>query len=176
MLPACMLSFDPGADTGWGVFVPGPSGALDRSARLVSCGLSTAKKPSMPAPGNECTLAPAGGCYGPIRRVVSERPKYYPQSKVPAKDLITLAIRAGMTAGPYAAAGAEVEFFEPWEWKGVVPKDTHHQRLWSKLTPTEQNLVSNAARGIAPSKRHNIMDGIGIGLFALGRVSAGGVS
>lgn len=157
-----ILAFDPGALTGWALFEL-RTGAKPRDAILVACGLKSPQAP-MPAPQQA------------IEKVYSERPKYYPHSKVPARDLITLAIRAGECMGPYLLAGADVHYYEPWEWKGSIDKKIHHPRLWGALSPNEQELVGMSLKGIAPSKRNNVMDGIGIGLFALGRVSVNGVA
>jgi hypothetical protein len=96
----------------------------------------------------------------------------YPGGRQRARpaDVIKLATRAGEAAGQYARPyGVEPEYVEPHAWKGSVDKNTHHARIWAKLKPDEQAIVSAAARGIAPSKRHNILDAVGIGLFAVGR-------
>lgn len=164
-----VLAIDPGAATGWALF---DAPAALRLAVLIACGLferASSKTAPMPAVGHY-------GTSEPFAHVYCERPKYYPQSKVPARDLITLAIRAGECVGPYLNAGAEVTYYEPFEWKGSVDKNTHHPRLWAALATSERELVSTSLSGVAPSKRNNVMDAIGIGLFGLGRVSSAGTS
>jgi hypothetical protein len=137
----------------------------------VACGVRSKRAP-LPAP------VPAGDEH--IVEVFGERPKIYPHSKVPTSDIITLAIRAGEAVGPYRypadpnTPAAKVTYYEPWEWKGSVVKNVHHQRIWGHLGPNERALVAEVAAGMAPSKRHNMMDAIGIGLFALGRTRCGG--
>ncbi len=142
-----ILAIDPGADAGWSLF----AGKI-----LVGCGLG----------------APPAGDIG---RVVIERPMIYPGARQKARpaDIIKLAVRAGEAGGVYGRAhGLEPEYVEPAKWKGgSIDKNIHHPRIWAKLSPDEQAIVSNAARGIAPSKRHNVLDAIGIGLYAVGRAA-----
>ncbi len=139
-----LLAIDPGADAGWARF---------SGKSLVGCGLG---------PPSE----------GPISRVLIERPAIYPGGRQKARpaDVIKLAVRAGEAGGQYARTRLiEPEYIEPHAWKGSVNKEIHHARIWAKLTPAEQAVVSQAARGVAPSKRHNILDAVGIGLFGIGR-------
>ncbi len=140
-----LLAIDPGADAGWARF--------DTAGQLAACGLGA------PGPGS-------------TSRVIVERPMIYPGGRQKARpaDVIKLATRAGEAAGQYArAVGVEPEYVEPHAWKGSVDKNIHHARIWAKLTPIEQEIVSASARGVAPSKRHNILDAVGIGLFVVGR-------
>lgn len=54
----------------------------------------------------------------------------------------------------------------PRQWKGTVKKEVWTKRIESKLTPEEiQNLVPCPA-----SLRHNLLDGVGLGLWYLGRL------
>lgn len=142
-----ILAIDPGADAGWALFDVAPAG------RLIGCGLG----------------APASS---KVDRVIVERPMIYPGGRQKARpaDVIKLATRAGEAGGMYARIwGIEPEYVEPHAWKGSVDKNIHHARVWAKLTPDEQAIVSAAARGVAVGKRHNILDAVGIGLFAVGR-------
>jgi hypothetical protein len=107
-----------------------------------------------------------------ITRVVIERPMIYPGGRQKARpaDIIALAVRAGEWGGKVAAfTGSVPEYVEPARWKGQVPKDIHHARILAKLSPEEQAVLTSAGNGVAPSKRHNIVDAVGIGLFAVGR-------
>jgi hypothetical protein len=141
-----LIAIDPGADAGWAVF--------DERLRLVSCGLG--------APHTE-GLA--------VRKAIIEKPMIYPGGKQKARpaDIITLAVRAGESGGLLRSAGVDVQYVEPFRWKGSVPKDVCHARIWGKLTDVERGIVDSAGKGIAPSKRHNILDAVGIGLFGVGR-------
>lgn len=56
----------------------------------------------------------------------------------------------------------------PHEWKGQMPKDVCHARVLARLDAAERRVL-DAALTKAGSKGHNTLDGVGIGLFALGR-------
>jgi hypothetical protein len=144
-----LLAIDPGADAGWARFDDAA-----RPPRLEACGL------------NE------GAMVAGITRAVVERPMIYPGGRQKARpaDIIKLATRAGEWGGAVRAwFNVEPEYVEPHGWKGSVDKDVHHARVWAKLTGAEQAVVSAAAKGVAKGKLHNIIDAVGIGLFAVGR-------
>ncbi len=140
-----ILAIDPGVTTGWAL--------LDTDSRLISCGLN---EPPPVLPSHS--------------RVVVERPRIYPggRTKNP-NDVLSVAINAGEWVGRYQARGFKTEYVEPQKWKGTTPKEISHQRIFAKLLPSEQLTVSDAGKGIAPSKRHNMLDAIGIVLWAVGR-------
>lgn len=56
---------------------------------------------------------------------------------------------------------------EPAQWKGCVPKEEHQPMVWGALRPEEHALVASVN---PPSLRHNVVDAVGIGLYALGRL------
>lgn len=89
----------------------------------------------------------------------------YPRSPVPPQDILTLAKGAHRLAGRYDTLGVVVHFVVPFKWKGQVPKEIHHARVWAVLSDAEKEIVNKAVRGVAPSKRHNVFDAIGIGLW-----------
>jgi hypothetical protein len=141
-----LLAIDPGQATGWAL--------LNFEGRLLHCGLNTPPD-ALPA----------------ASRVVVERPRIYPggRTKNP-NDVLSVALNAGEWAGRYQARGFATEYVEPSKWKGgSVPKEISHPRIFAKLLPSEQLVLSDAGKGIAPSKRHNIIDAVGIGLWAAGR-------
>lgn len=146
-----ILALDPGKTFGWALF--------DEAARrLVDCGVDDHKSPKREVSTIYC---PRNGELS----VLIEKP--HKHGKVPLEDIIALAIRAGELGGQFSPS--PVRYIEPVEWKGNLPKEISHARIWAKLTPAEQNLVAVAAKGMAPSKRHNMLDAIGIGLFGVGR-------
>jgi len=138
-----LLAIDPGADQGWAVF-------HSTTRQLVACGLGD---------------PPEAG----VSRVCLERPHPF-KTKAPVRSIITLALRAGETAGPYRRLGLQIDYFEPAQWKkGSIKKDIHHARIWASLTPAEQEVISRAVVKVAKGKHHNVMDAVGIGMFAVGR-------
>lgn len=142
-----LLAIDPGESSGWAVF--------DDCLRLVACGLG--QPPAQRAP---------------FVRVIVERPKIYPKGKTKnPNDVLTLALNAGEWAGEYRALSrtTSVEYVTPQDWKGQTPKEIQHARDYDKLSPEERHVVAKGGKGIAPSKRHNMLDAVGIGLFAVGR-------
>jgi len=138
-----LLAIDPGVDSGWALFVAG---------KLVACGLGD------PRASEKHKAAD-------ITHVVIEQPTVYPRSPVPPNDIVTLAVNAGEWGGTYRQLGANVEYVRPRVWKGSVPKDIHHARVWAALTPAEQGVVDAAVRKVTPSKRHNVLDAVGLGAW-----------
>jgi hypothetical protein len=132
------LTIDPGIATGW---------ALWSAVRLLECGLGTP-----PARAD-------------LEAVWIESPVIYPHSRARPNDILKLARDAGAHAGLYLSLGVNVRFVEPARWKGQVPKTIHHARVWSQLQPGEQSIVHEGCLGVAPSKRHNVLDAVGMGLW-----------
>jgi hypothetical protein len=98
-------------------------------------------------------------------RIAIELPQVYPRQQVPPNDLIALAFLAGRYAG--RARGA-VSTVLPHQWKGNMPKDVCAARVRARLSPEERAVVD--ACDVPDKQRHNVLDAIGIGLFALGRL------
>jgi len=144
-----LLAIDPGTDTGWAVFV---------DSRLTSCGLG---------------LPPVGPWDWDV--VVAERPKL--RTKATAESVVTLAINLGEHIGRLRALASigRLVLVAPEQWKAQITKAAHHPRIWSRLDAAEQRIVDVAfasapgRNGMAPSKRHNVLDAIGIGLYQTGR-------
>ncbi len=147
-----LLAIDPGACSGWALFTTA-------SGMLVGCGLDDPTKHrwySLPS----------------IERVVIERPRIYPRglTKNP-NDIVTLALNAGEWAGRYKPHGIKVEYVYPSEWKGQTDKAISHTRTLSALTADELLIVPPEGKlGLPKSKRHNLLDAIGLGLFSLRNV------
>lgn len=140
-----LLTVDPGAVSGWALF--------NKDAKLlVSCGLDAI---------NEAKVD--------VDRAVIERP-HAGEARARKKDLLTLAIRAGEWGGLIMANfGVTPEYVEPSKWKGSTPKGISQKRILARLTARERTIKELACKGVAESKCHNIVDAIGIGLWALGR-------
>jgi len=141
-----LLAVDPGADAGWARF--------SDSGKLVGCGLN---HPAMTQG---------------ITRCVIERPVIYPGSRGKARpnDILTLALRAGEWAGRVGVdSGITPEYIEPRKWKGTIDGDICNARVFATLTDGEKDILVTAGKSVAPSKRHNIIDAVGIGLWACKR-------
>lgn len=146
-----LLAIDPGVSSGFAVF--------DINLKLVTCGLSNPRKFRT----NQA----------PFDRVVIEHPMIYPHGRTPdPNSIVKLAANAGEWAGrfgDYSKEESNVRYVFPRDWKGTINPDVCNQRVWSALELDEQNTVDLCCKGMAPSKRHNVLDAIGIGLFAINR-------
>jgi hypothetical protein len=59
------------------------------------------------------------------------------------------------------------------EWKGSVPKDVHHPRIVRALDPAETEIATRAWTAAGENAKE-VLDAIGIGLYATGRIDAKG--
>jgi hypothetical protein len=143
-------SIDPGC-TGW---------AWWEGLYLVGCGVEE--------------NADAVGIRGDL---VIEKPQIYRASKSKAdpNDLITLAIQVGQYVERARRAGMAVKLVTPAEWKGQVAKEIIVPRILGALNEGERALATRASLDIAKGKVHNMIEAIGIGLHACGRMGRGGV-
>lgn len=147
-----VLSFDPATrHVGWAQLEDG---------RLARCGL--AREPI------EVELVQLSS---ELRRdlVVVEVPQVYQQRswKGDPNDLIDVAVVAGRIAQEFGD-GAEVRLVRPHAWKGSVPKDVMLRRIENRLDDRERSVL-HAAKAPA-SLLHNVVDAVGIGLWAIGRL------
>ena len=142
------LSIDPGLCTGWAAWDrPGENKHGQLEFRLHACGVGT-------PPDCEKHLA-------------IECPQVYPNQPVPPNDLITLAIQVGRYAQLALGFGSRVTTVLPHEWKGNMPKDVCAARIMKALSAEERAIVD--AVKLPKTKRHNMLDAIGIGLYAFRR-------
>lgn len=147
------VTIDPGLDTGWGIF--------DGAGRLIVCGLGDPRTHWQHVVTRHPKVA------GPtIDDVWIEKPVIYPRSKARPADIMKLAVEAGRWAGIYSCLGVAVHFVEPAHWKGQVPKAIHHRRVLAGLTEAEIGAVELGCKNLAPSRRHNVLDAVGLGLWA----------
>lgn len=144
-----LLAIDPGTDTGWALF--------DSCRRLQACGLGYPE-------------------VGAIDDLIIECPKLRPKGEKNPNSILSVARNAGEWAGRFESrCAAPVRYVSPTDWKGSTPKDISNARTWAKLDPKEQGIVDAAFKaapgrdGLAPSKRHNVLDALGLGLFGVGR-------
>lgn len=149
-----LLAIDPGAKAGHALF---------RHGALTYAGLGFPADADIPADAT----------------VVVERPCIYPgrRQKARPRDIITLALTAGQIAGVLMARGLEVRYVEPAEWKGgAIGKEVSHARIKRRLTEDEHAVLEAAiatggyrGKRMAPTRQLDLLDAIGIGLWAIGR-------
>jgi hypothetical protein len=101
--------------------------------------------------------------------VVIELPEYRRESRVSPNDLIALAVKVGIMVRAYL--GSKVTLVKPSKWKGSVPKKVHHPRIIAALAENELVVVSNVKASAA--RLHNVVDAVGLGLWALKRMGRG---
>jgi len=102
-------------------------------------------------------------------QVLIERPQVYLHQKLKGdpNDLIDVAIAVGQVAEMALANGCTVDSVLPRQWKGQRPKEVDNKVTLDHMFPHERHLLSRC--GVIKSKRHNVLDAIGIGLWKLGR-------
>jgi hypothetical protein len=99
-----------------------------------------------------------------------EQPKVYPHSrKVNPDDLLKLMGLVGEWKNYLESMGCRVEYVEPRQWKGTVPKHIHNRRTLSLLTDGEVAILPKRPR--AKDYDHNMLDAVGLGLWKLHRPS-----
>jgi len=101
-----------------------------------------------------------------IGRVVVEKPQVYVRrlSKGDPNDLIDLAVVVGALLATVQGVGETVL---PQRWKGSVPKDIMNARILGRLSDAEKQRI------VYPKRKtlgHNVVDSVGIGLWALKRL------
>jgi|ERR1700690_2820420 len=135
-----LLALDPGARTGWASYVGG---------KLVGCGVVSP---------NELLETPGKG-----DMVVIENPQIYPNSPARPADILKLARIVGRYEERYGYRWKHIELIEPHQWKGSVPKDIMLKRI-EDATPLTDRPALLAYQG---GYRHNMIDAVGLGRWAL---------
>ena len=97
--------------------------------------------------------------------VVCEVPQHRKGSRVRAQDLITLSISAGYLIGAVKPCSVALVFQQV--WKGQRPKDVDNAYTIELLNDQERHILEGSK--VPTSQRHNVVDAIGIGLWALKR-------
>ncbi len=100
--------------------------------------------------------------------VIIELPQIYTRSKADPNDLITLAVKVGQLKADAERAGCKVYLVHPHTWKGNAPKAVMGKRIVSRLDDAELEVLARVK--CAASKRHNVVDAVGIALWRLGRL------
>jgi hypothetical protein len=106
--------------------------------------------------------------FEPVDLLAVEFPQVYQGSKAKGdpRDLLTLAaIDGGILL---SVSHREARRYFPREWKGQVDGDVMLDRILARLSPSEVGRIERCPESL----RHNVIDAIGIGLFAAGRLAA----
>lgn len=148
-----LLSVDPGNNTGWAFF--------NGTGVLQCCGLVKCLVPaSLDALAEK--VARADSVYVEIPQVYSG-----PRAKGDPNDLIQVALCAGWVISQYRQA--DLKTVKPAEWKGQEPKDITYKRVLASLDAVERATFDICLSRFNKGVRHNVVDAVGIGLWALRR-------
>ncbi len=114
-----------------------------------------------------------------LDEVIIEIPKVYPprsrdggpmrSRRVDPNDLIDVTFTAGVVTGIVyeKTKGPTITNVRPYEWKGQRPKKVDNAFTFKLLYDRERQLIEQSK--VPKSKRHNLLDAIGIGLWRLDR-------
>ncbi len=137
-----LLAIDPGARTGWALFLKSDVW------HLVACGVvSPTEPPTWPGTKH-------------IDQVVIEDPVIYARGKARPQDILKLARIVGRYEERFAAH--PVELVAPRTWKGSVDGDIMVRRIQASLNPLDRKVHDRYTGGYA----HNMTDAVGLGLWA----------
>ncbi len=119
-----------------------------------------------------CGAGPKPPTMTGLRVVIIEVPKIYTARlmKGDPNNIVTLALQVGRYIERYAGAfddQATVIRVFPNEWKGQVPKDIHHPRIYNRLSTNEQYIVNLAGKKLGVKARGDMMDAVGLGQYAV---------
>lgn len=158
--PKAILAIDPGQCSGWALFGP--------YLTLEACGLHSIDLDKISMPGEIKAKYPWSP-FGLQREfAVIESPVIYPGGRTAdPNSIVKLARNAGEWAGLCASVGLRVEYVSPRDWKGTIDPDIVLKRVYEALNADEKAIVD--AHKLPKSKRHNLIDAIGIGLKTIGR-------
>lgn len=152
------LSIDPGEEAGAAILADGYK--LQACGLLQKAGKGTASHGIDPWAWLHYRNLPA------FDFLVIELPRISKQTKN-AASIVTLAVTAGRLIERYPHKQLVITYVD--QWKGNVEKREHNARVLEVLYDTERALLPLVAPGIL----HNVIDGIGIGLRATGRMLRG---
>lgn len=155
-----IIAFDPGTHAvAWAALEDG---------KLKRCGLERGKTPVELLDRLDARF---GIAWAPGTRAIIEWPQVYRQRhwKGDPNDLVDLAAVAGVLR--HLCRRIDPKLVRPHEWKGSVPKDVMNARVEKRLDEAE--LLALHTANAPASLRHNIVDAIGLGLWAQGRLGRG---
>jgi len=142
------LSIDPGTkEMGW---------ALWEDNELSMCGLARGK--------NWLETVQALPKFT-LQKLTIEDQQIYRRSPINAHSLLAVARVVGAVIAYYDFVPSVI--VAPAKWKGQLPKDVCNRRTLAKLTQNELNQIEAAP--CPKSLKHNLLDAVGIGLWATRR-------
>ena len=87
-----------------------------------------------------------------------------------ASRLVLLVELSQVSGGVYALLDSERKLaIEPAKWTKGRPKHVNHARVQKRLDEEEKKRLDHALKGCEPSRRKELLDAVGIGLFVLQR-------
>lgn len=99
-----------------------------------------------------------------------EYPQQYTFSPAPREAVQRLVGTIGAILGKVqsetSGLSVRVSTYKPREWKGQVPKEIMAERILSRLSSDEVNVIP----AMSKSKAHNVTDAVGVGLHHLKRL------
>jgi len=107
------------------------------------------------------------------KQVIIEKPqiystKYSYRKGADPNDLIDLAISIGQLTLFFETFDCIVKHILPRQWKGNAPKKVMNDHVLTLLPEREKRILVRCP--VIKSKKHNVLDAIGIGLQTLGRL------
>ena len=159
--PTRVLAVDPGKHAlGWSAWSGGD---------LVACGLARAEGRDLGALAAALVeQVPCGADVAVVERMVHGYTSMAAIKDKVAKDLLDLQAIGGYVAG--ASGARKVVWASAHEWKGETPKTVTAKRVDKALRPEELATMRAALKTIPKALRHNLVDGVAIGLWYLRRI------
>lgn len=149
-----ILGIDPAKSTGW---------AFHGDKGILACGVFDFTPYSM-AVFDHPSFQPDVVCF--------EHPQIYQptKSKGDPNNLAGILVQIGSWSRYYNSTyGAKIRTVEPAGWKGQLDKDVCAGRVYDMLSSEEQQIVSRCGTGLKRNPMLDMMDAVGIALFAAGR-------
>lgn len=138
-------------------------------ARIEACGVSRSEKALETDHANTIRLA---ALQAPIGIAHVESMRWRPRdARSQPNDLIDVQT-IGILSAHYVGARAIV-MLEPQEWKRNLPKAIHHARICASLRADEILIVLRAVEAAGVNAKE-VLDAVGIALYASGRIDESG--
>jgi hypothetical protein len=150
-----LIAIDPGVKiSGWALFAS--------DGRLDSCGVARSKSTDDARAAEQ----QAGQIPTAAVAVVELMHPRGDDTRSRTAEILRVQWVGGFLAG---RLGLVARAAPPHEWKGSVPKHIHHPRILARLDDGELRVMDSHLSGLSSKVKHNAIDAIGIGLWALGR-------